>query len=184
MASSCAVIAASAETQIGLPEARVGVVPGGGGIAMLRARFQESAKTIVDCAKLLSTGTVCRNADEARKKGLLRREDVTVYHPDRLYAEAKRIALTAVPLGLPEWKPVTGPVVAMIERSQDELTKSGELTAHDGKIGDRIKTVLAKADSFEDALAKERAAFVELAKDTMSQARLRHMVESGKQLRN
>jgi 3-hydroxyacyl-CoA dehydrogenase len=184
MASTCSLIAANPETQIGLPESRVGVIPGGGGIALLRTRFQENAKTVVECAKLLVTGTVARNADEARKRGLLRREDPTVYHPDRLFTEAKRLALAAKPLGVPEWKPVVGPLLAMIERTQDELTKSGELTEHDGKIGDRIKFALAKSDSFEDALTKERAGFIELVKDTMSQARLRHMVESGKPLRN
>lgn len=184
MAASCSLIAAAAETQVGLPESRVGVIPGGGGIPILRTRMQESAKTLVEAAKLAATGTVVRCADEARKKGYLRREDVTIYHPDRLYSEAKRLALTATPQGVPEWKPVVGPLLGMIERMQEELVKSGEMTQHDGVIGDRIKAAIAKSTSFEDALARERAGFVELVKEGMSQARLRHMVESGKQLRN
>ncbi len=184
MAASCSLIAAAAETQIGLPEARVGVMPGGGGIPIMRTRMQESAKSLVECAKLVTTGTVVRNADEARKKGFLRREDVTVYHPDRLYSEAKRHALTAVPQGTPEWKPVVGPLLGMIEHMQEELTKAGEMTQHDGTIGDKIKAAIAKSNSFEDALDRERQGFIELVKDGLSQARLRYMVESGKQLRN
>ncbi len=184
MAASCSHIAAAAESQIGFPESRVGLLPSGGGTPLMHVRHQENAKSLVEAAKMLVLGTIARNADEARKRGLLRREDHTIYHPDRLFMEAKRIALTAEPAGVPEWTVVAGPVLGMIERMQDELTKSGEMTAHDGVIGDRIKHAIAKAESFEDSLAKERAGFVDLLKDGMTQTRIRHMIETGKPLRN
>ena len=184
MAASCSLIAAAAEVQIGFPESRVGLIPSGGGIAMMRLRNQDNAKSLVEAAKLMVLGTVARSADEARKRGFLRREDLTVYHPDRLYTEAKRLALLARPGGTPQWAQVAGPVAGMIERMQDELVKAGELTQHDCTIGDRIKAAIAKADSFEDSLAKERLGFVELMKDGLTQTRIRHMIENGKPLRN
>jgi 3-hydroxyacyl-CoA dehydrogenase len=184
MAASCSVIAAAAETNVGFPESRVGLLPSGGGTPLMHVRNQESAKTLAEAAKLLLLGTVARNADEARKRGFLRREDVTVYHPDRLVTEAKRIAINAEPAGIPEWAVVAGPVTGMIERMQEELAKAGEITVHDCTIGDKIKHAIARADSFEDSLAKERAAFVELLKDGMTQTRIRHMIETGKPLRN
>jgi len=184
MAASCSVVAAAAETQIGFPESRVGLIPAGGGIGLMHLRNQENAKSLVEAAKLLVTGTVARCADEARKRGFLRREDVTVYHPDRLIAEAKRLAQTALPSRLPEWQVVGGPVLGMLEHMQEELTKAGEITNHDCTVGDRIKAAIAKADSFEDALDRERQGFVELMKDGLTQTRIRYMIENGKPLRN
>jgi 3-hydroxyacyl-CoA dehydrogenase len=150
----------------------------------MHVRNQENAKSLVEAAKLLVTGTVARSADEARKRGFLRREDVTVYHPDRLLTEAKRLAQTASPSRSPEWQAVGGPVLGMLERMQEELIKSGEITNHDCTVGDRIKSAIAKAESFEDALNKERLGFVELLKDGLTQTRIRHMIENGKPLRN
>lgn len=184
MAAACSMIAANAETQVGFPESRVGLLPSGGGVAFMHARNQDTAKALVEAAKLITLGTVARNADEARRRGFLRKEDLTVYHPDRLLAEAKRAALTAQPAGIPEWKKVAGPVLGMIDAMQVELTKSGELTDHDCTIGDKIKAAIAKAESFEDSLAKERAGFIELLKEGLTQTRIRHMVENGKPLRN
>ncbi len=184
MAMSCSVIAASPETQIGLPESRVGVIPSGGGIAMMHTMHQGSAKALVEAAKSLVLGTITRSADEARKKGLVRETDVTVYHPDRLLTEAKRLALSASVVTLPAWAAVEGPVIGMIERFQEELFKSGELTEHDKTIGDKIKQAIAKAVSFEDALDKERAGFVDLLKDGLTQNRIKHMIDNGKPLRN
>jgi 3-hydroxyacyl-CoA dehydrogenase len=184
MAASCSKIAAAAETQVGFPEAKVGLLPSGGGVAFMHARNQENAKTLVEAAKLITLGTVARNADEARKRGFLRKEDVTVYHPDRLFSEAKRHALNAEPAGVPEWRQVAGPVLGMIDGMQNDLAKAGELTPHDCTVGDKVKAAIAKATSFQDALDKERAGFVELLKEVLTQNRIRHMVENGKPLRN
>ena len=145
---------------------------------------QGSAKTLAESARHLTLGTIFRSADEARRRGYLRRDDVTVYHPDRLIADARAIAADAPAQGEPDWKPVAGPVAGMIEQLQTELTAKGELTGHDGLISDKIKSALAKADSFEDALARERSGFVELMQDGLTQTRIRHMVETGKSLSN
>ncbi len=185
MAASCSLIAAAAETQIGLPEIKVGVIPGGGGTALMRTRNQSGgAKQIVEAVKTVATGTTSDNADHARKLGFLRPEDVTVYHPDMLFTEAKRLALTATARGSSPWMQVEGPLLGMIDRALDELRAKGQLTDHDVAVAEQMKHSFAKATSYEDALDKERAGFVAASKEGLSLARARHMLESGKALRN
>src|SRR5262249_51162750 len=132
----CSRVVANAECQIGLPEAKVGLLPGGRGTVLMRLRGQQLAREIADdvithemaqaglvrgrgqpkskyiaeTALLLNLGTVAANADLAREEGYLRKTDLTVYHPDRLIIEAKKVALTARPYDLPAWEPAEGPL--------------------------------------------------------------------------
>lgn len=185
MAASCTLIAAAAETQIGLPEVRVGLMPGGGGTAIMRTRCQDlGAKGLTEAVKTVATATISENADHARKLGYLRHDDVTVYHPDMLFTEAKRLVLGASARGSSTWVNVEGPVTGMVDRALQELKAKGQLSDHDVFIAEQIKPVFGKATSYEDALNKERAGFVAVCKEGLSLARARHMVESGKPLRN
>ncbi|MBS1714957.1 MAG: enoyl-CoA hydratase/isomerase family protein [Armatimonadetes bacterium] len=184
MATSCALVAAHPETQMGLPEAKVGLIPGGGGAARMRQRHDSSAKSIVDAVRTLVTGTVSSNADEARKLGFMRRRDVTVYHPDRLFTEAKRLALTVAPQPETHWGAVTGPVGGMIEQALQDLLKAGEITEHDHTVAEQLRHVFVKSAGLDDAFAKERAAFDVLLAHGLTLARIRHMLETGKPLRN
>jgi 3-hydroxyacyl-CoA dehydrogenase len=81
LAMSCSHIVANAESQIGLPESKVGLIPGGRGTVLMRLRHQIIPKRIAEIAMLLTHGTVAPNADTARELGYLRTTDVTVYHP-------------------------------------------------------------------------------------------------------
>lgn len=184
MAASCSQCVLAAESQISLPEVKVGLIPGGGGTALLRLRHQENAKELVSVAQLLALGTLSSNAVEARKIGYLRLTDVVSYHPDRLLEDARQAALTAQPSPLPEWKPVAGPVTGMIDQALADMRKKGDLTEHDFTVSEHAKAVLAKATSFEDALSRERQAFRLLLSEGLTVARVRHMIESGKPLRN
>ncbi|MCH7903930.1 MAG: enoyl-CoA hydratase/isomerase family protein [Armatimonadetes bacterium] len=184
MAISCSRVVATAESKLGFPESRVGLLPSGGGLALLRLRHQSSAKRLAEIAKLLALGTLSTSADNARKLGFMREDDVTVYLDDRLLHEAKIAALEAEPRKEQEWSAVLGPLSGMIESAQAQLLKSGELSAHDRLISDKIKAVLAKSTSFDDALEKERTGFISLLAEGLSQTRIRHMIETGKPLRN
>lgn len=185
LAAGCSLIAASPETQIGLPETLVGLIPGGAGNAVMRLRGQGGgAKRLVDVVQTIATGTLSANADDARRIGFLRDEDVTIYHPDRLLMEAKALALKATPLIRPEWQEVTGPVKGMIDRMLQELVKLGVLSNHDTVIADKVKHIFADSTSWEDANNRERKAFVELCREGLSQARIKHMTETNKPLRN
>jgi 3-hydroxyacyl-CoA dehydrogenase len=184
MAASCSLIAAAPETQIGLPEARVGLVPGGGGIGLMRLRNQSDAKSLAEIIKTVTMGVTSSCADHARALGYLRPLDVTIYHPDRLLMEAKKLALEAKPVQHPAWNEVAGPVVGMAERALDECRKAGEATNYDLQIGDKLKPAFARATSFEDSLVKERLAFLDLCREGLSLARMKHMLEMGRPLRN
>ncbi len=186
LAAGCTRIAALAETQIGLPEVRVGLVPGGAGIGVMRLRSQSGgAKAVVNAARLIGTGQLSANADEARGLGFLRPEDVTIYHPDRLLTEAKQLALDAGTAERPAWIELVGPLRGMIDRMQDEL-KAGDVnfTEYDEQINDKVKHVITTATSFEQAVELERKAFLDLCREGRSLARMRHMIEHGKPLRN
>ncbi len=185
LAAGCSLIAASPETQIGLPEALVGLVPGGAGNAVMRLRGQTGgAKRLVDVVQTIATGTLSANADDARRLGYLRDEDITVYHPDRLLTEAKNLALSAKPLTRPDWQEVSGPVKGMIDRMLQEMVKLGALSNHDTVIADKVKHVFADSKNWEDANDRERKAFVELCREGLSQARIKHMADTNKPLRN
>lgn len=185
LAAGCTLIAASPETQIGLPESLVGLIPGGCGNAVMRLRNQaRGAKGLVEACQLIAQGTLSANADDARRLGYLRDEDVTVYHPDRLLTEAKRLALAAEPLERPVWQEVGGPLKGMIDRMQQELFKEGALSRHDQAISDKVKHVFADSADWDEANDRERKSFVELCHEGLSLARMKHMLEGGKPLRN
>ncbi len=184
IALSCAKILASAESSIGLPESKVGLIPGGRGTALMRVYNQHSAKRLAEVGKTLTEGIISSSADHARSLGFLRQTDVTIYHPDRLLSEAKRLALIGDPSNRPTWHTPEGPLSGMIDREIEESRKQGLISDHDKTIGDKIRTIFAKAQSFEDALRLERSEFIDLCKKALSQARVHHMVETNKPLRN
>jgi hypothetical protein len=84
----------------------------------------------------------------------------------------------------PEWEEVVGPVVGRIDQLQKDRLSKGEMTAYDEFLGDRLKAVIAKSNSYEQALHAERAEFLEICNKALSQARLRHMIEQKTPLRN
>jgi 3-hydroxyacyl-CoA dehydrogenase len=184
MAASCPVMAVAAESQVGLPEIRVGLIPGGGGTAMLRLRHQSSAKEVVEIAKYLALGQPSSNAVEARKAGLLRPTDVVVHLADRLLHDAKAAARAVAPAPLPEWREIPGPLTGMIDQALADMRKKGEISDHDVLVSEEAKKVLSKSRDYEDALDRERHAFRVLLEEGLTLARIRHMVETGKPLRN
>lgn len=185
LAFQCPRVVALADSMLGFPEAKVGLFPGGGGTAELARRPQaEGAKAVVEMALRLTNGEVSINADQAKALGYLRQSDLTVYHPERLITDARAAVLTVEPSAGHPWQVPQGPVGGMIDREQQSLKEKGALSDHDELIGDRIKQVFTKPESFEDALAKERALFIEMCQKALTQARIRHMLETGKPLRN
>jgi 3-hydroxyacyl-CoA dehydrogenase len=185
MAASCSEIVASPETQIGLPEAKVGLIPGGGGTPLMRLRCQAGgAKALVDGVKTLAQGIVSANADDARQYGYLRPQDTTEYHPDRLLTTALSRVHQVTAASLPTWQPVSGPFLGMAGAALQELKAKGDFTDYDELIGDKIKNVFGKSIEFPDALQREREAFLALVTEGRTLARMRYMVENGRPLRN
>jgi 3-hydroxyacyl-CoA dehydrogenase len=185
LALGCPVAVAHPEAQIGFPEARVGLIPGGRGTVLMRLYNQSSAKWLAEVAMELTQGLTSGSADHARALGYLRPTDVTEYHPDRLLHRARRLlADRAEWPARPAWRAVEGPLVGMIDRRQNELAAQGVLSRYDEFIGDRIKAVIAKTTSYENARTAERAEFIELCRNRYTEARIRHMLEQRTPLRN
>ncbi|MBX3097591.1 MAG: hypothetical protein KF812_12085, partial [Fimbriimonadaceae bacterium] len=184
LAGACPIVVAQAETNIGFPESRVGLIPGGGGTVETRLRHQESAKQVADALGWVAQGAVASNADEAKRWGYLRAYDVTAYHPDRLIADAKIALRSATVPPVPDWTVIPGPLTGMLDQTLDKLQKGQDFSIHDRKIGDAIAHVFCKPKSLEDAYAREREEFVKLLRDGLTQARIKHMLETGKPLRN
>ncbi|MES4792856.1 MAG: hypothetical protein C4321_07570, partial [Chloroflexota bacterium] len=84
LAASCSRIVADSEAKIGLPEARVGLLPGGRGTALMRLRAQASNAAMVGMVSDLAQGLISDNAIHARQMGVLAAGDLTEFHPDRL----------------------------------------------------------------------------------------------------
>ncbi len=183
LAASCSVIVADAEAHIGLPEVRVGVLPAGRGTALVRTINQNSHERLVESFSAIAQGIVAPNADSARLAGYLRPSDLTSYHPDRLVDTAKNALVEATPVRIP-WLASPPTLTGQLDRELARLRSQNLISEYDLTIGHAIKAVYAKSGSFEEAVMAERWHFLDLCHRAHSVARMRHMVENNKPLRN
>ena len=184
MALSCAGIVASAEATVGFDEARLGLVPTARGAAILRSLHGSSSRKVGEIAITLTEGTVFSNPDLARAAGLLRATDVTEYLPDRLVTRAKELTRVVSAQPLAPFPPIEGPLVGMIDRGLAERRNRGSLTDYDVTVGHKIRQLMARTMDYEECLDLERKESIELGGKALTQARLRHVLDTGKALRN
>lgn len=187
----CDAIQAHAELSIGLVETRIGVIPGWGGCKEMLLRL--NAEPPLAAFGLIAPAKVSTSAYDARNLGFLRAGDGITMNRDRLLGDAKRKALELAENYAPP-KPslivLTGLSGASAIRDMlDGEAAGGRLTAHDRVVGETLCSVLTGGQSAgpvqEDAiLALEREAFIDLLAMPASVARVRHMLETGKPLRN
>lgn len=199
----CDAIQAHAELSIGLVETRIGVIPGWGGckemllrFSTMKGRAQEPVAPALAAFRLIAPATVSTSAFDARNLGFLRPSDGITMNRDRLLGDAKRKALElAADYTVPEPRLVALSGLSgasAIGTILDDEALSGRLTAHDRVVGETLASVLTggpTADSStpadEDAiLALEREAFIDLLSTPATVARVRHMLDTGKPLRN
>ncbi|MGE7205651.1 3-hydroxyacyl-CoA dehydrogenase NAD-binding domain-containing protein [Sphingomonas sp. NPDC019816] len=195
-------IQAHAETYIGLVETGVGLVPGWGGNGELIDRLAKSPKmpkgpmpAAMKAFETISTAQVSRSAALAKDLGYLRKDDGITMNRDRLLADAKQKALSLVEGYQPPEKPVfrlpgaAGRVA--FNGAVADFAKKGVATPYDVVVASRLANIVTGGEAdiidevSEDQLLKlERAAFMESVKDARTQARVEHMLETGKPLRN
>ena len=180
----CAQVIAHSEAQIGLPEIKVGLLPGGAGNVVLRQRGSQTVKDIVAMAKSIMTGAVSTNAYQARTLGYLRSSDVIATHPDRILYDAKHLALKVEVQPQPVWNTPSGPIIGMVDQLIADLEKTQDWATYDFQVAESIKHVFTKSTSAEDARHREREEFLRLCRNGMTYERIKHMLENGKPLRN
>jgi 3-hydroxyacyl-CoA dehydrogenase len=115
---------------------------------------------------------------------------------DRLLADAKAKALELVAQGYKPPEPakvnLPGPSgAAALGLAVTELQHQGKATQHDGVVASRLAEVVTggATDITEEIgedqlLALERRAFLALIREPKTLARMEHMLETGKPLRN
>lgn len=181
LAMHCQTVIAHPEAVLGLPETAVGLIPAGGGTALLRYRSQGDAKAMAAAATLIIAGTKV-NAPEAKKAFLLRDNAQIVRNPDQLHyvtLNASREKATD-----PVWSTAPPQLASMIEDSIESLRKSGEIGDYGVALGQSIKHVFVKPSTYEEALEMEREQFLQFLGKPMTIARIKHMLETGKPLVN
>ncbi len=195
-------IVAHAETYMGLVECGVGVVPGWGGCGELIGRGVSSPvmpkgpmPAVAKAFETISTAKVSKSAAEARELMFLRPTDRIVMNRDRLLHDAKaralELAVDYAPPSKPEFRlPGESGKVAM-EGVVAGFRKTGVATPHDAVVAGELATVLSGGEAdlidvvTEDKMSElERAAFLRLLKTPGTLARVEHMLETGKPLRN
>jgi 3-hydroxyacyl-CoA dehydrogenase len=188
----CARIQASAELYMGLVEVGVGLIPGGGGCKEMLIRSRDVKKLF----EQIGFAKVSTSAAEARHFHYLREADGISMNPERLIDDAKRLALALVP-GYAPGAPRTD--IAVSGQEGFALMKMGVWMAHEGGyisdydavIGEKLAHVLSGGRltgtpqvSEHYLLDLEREAFLSLCGRLESQARIQHMLKTGKALRN
>jgi 3-hydroxyacyl-CoA dehydrogenase len=199
-------VQAHAETYCGLVEVGVGVIPGWGGCKELLQRYYEAslkpgaAKGPVPHVKQafesIGTAKVAKSAADAKDIGYLRESDGITMNRDRLLFDAKQKAIElSKDYKAPEPKsvPLPGPSGKYaLELAVSDLRKTGKATPYDVVVCDALADVLTggpDADPTvpvgEDTILQlERESFMRLVRNNGTAARIEHMLEKGKPLRN
>ncbi len=192
------------ESYIGLVEAGVGLLPAGGGLKEFARRAAQTATTGMDLFAALKPGfeaaamaKVSSSALEAKALGLLRADDRIVMNAFELLHVARQEARALAEGGYRPPLParnirVAGDVgIATFRMLLVNMREGRFISQYDEEIATRIATVLCggevdrHAEVDEDWLLRlERQHFVALAKQENTQARIAHMLETGKPLRN
>jgi 3-hydroxyacyl-CoA dehydrogenase len=202
--AGCDRVVALAELYCGAVEVGVGLIPGGGGNLRLLAQWSERLPgkrmgPMMATQKAFETiayAKVSTSAHEAVDLGYLRPESAIVLSRDHLIARARQVALDISDEYSPPEPAQLVPAgkggrlaIGLVVKG---LVKAGKISEHDALVAGKLSHVLTGGElarggqplSEQDFLDLEREAFVSLAGEPLSQARMAHMLKTGKPLRN
>ena len=195
------------ETYAGLVEAGVGLIPAGGGCKEFAIRAAEWAARSATPGEVfgflqpvfqtIAMAKVAKSAVEAIDYGFAQPCDTILFNADELLFVAIKEARALADAGwAPPQKardiPVAGKNgIANFEMMLVNMKEGGMISAHDYKVARAAAVALCGGEietgsrvDEEWLLTVERRRFVELLKTPETQARIRHMLETGKPLRN
>ena len=195
-------VQAHAETYMGLVEVGVGVIPAWTGSTELLTRSVQNPKRprgpmppLAQTFETIGMAKVAKSAFEARELLFLREGDGITMNRDRLLADAKERALAMVDgYVAPERSEITLPGSSgriALEMAVNALRLKGAATPHDEIVAGQLAVVLSGGATDitlpvgdETLLKLEREAFMMLIRQPATLARIEHMLETGKPLRN
>lgn len=200
----CDAAVAAAESYIGLVEVGVGLIPGGSGTKEFALRASDSffegdvqIPSLIDRFRNIAMASVGTSAAQAFNYGyMIHGRDSVVLNKDRNIAEAKKKALK---LAENYTQPIQRTDVTVLGRTglgalyaaANELRLGNYASEHDIVIAKKIAWVLCGADltgtqkvSEQYLLDLEREAFLSLAGEDKTKARIQHMLQTNKPLRN
>lgn len=205
-AMHCTARVAAVESYLGLVEAGVGLIPAGGGCkefalqaAAIAARQQygEPNAALYASFAQLSKAKVSKSAQEAREMGFLQPSDTILFNPNELLYVAIRKARALADVGhYPPLRPRGVKVagrggIATLEAGLVNMRDGGFISAHDYRVARAAAVALCGGEVDAGSLVDEqwlldieRQQFVALTRSPETQARIRHMLDSGKPLRN
>jgi 3-hydroxyacyl-CoA dehydrogenase len=200
---------AALESYIGLVEAGVGLLPGGGGCKEIAVRAaQDVARGVVgsqlDQLPFLRTyfqtvamAKVSRSALEAKELGFLRPADPVVFNAFEVLHVARATARALAETGYrpplsPRNIPVAGRTgIATLEMMLVNMRDGGFISPYDFEIGLRIARVICGGEVEPGSqvdekwlLDLERSEFMALLRNAKTQERIAHTLKTGKPLRN
>lgn len=203
----------AAESYIGLVEVGVGLIPAGGGTKEMLIRNTEHLfevqpgglypkqielmPYVARAFETIAMAKVSTSGPEAVKLGYLRPSDKVTVNRDYLIEDAKRTVLAIniegykPPRPLKEIRVAGENALAMIKLGLWTMRESRYITEHDVTISTKVGHVLCGGNVVADTkvseqylLDLEREAFLSLCGNPKTQARIQHMLSTGKPLRN
>ena len=195
---------AAAESYVGLVEAGVGLIPGGGGTKEFAVRASDAFREgdvqmniLIDKFQTIATAKVATSADEAFKFGyLLREKDSIVTNKDRNIAAAKtkvlQLAVNYIPKQPRKDIMVLGRAgLSTLYVAAHSLLLGKYASEHDIKVAKKIAFVLCGGDltgpqrvSEQYLLDVEREAFLSLCGEQKTLERIQYTLTNNKPLRN
>ena len=198
----CSGVQAHAESNVGLTEAAAGLLPAWGGCGELLLRLRSNPAlpegpmpAVTRAFEIIATGAITKSAAQARELGFLRAGDGITMNRDRLLADAKAKALALTADYRPPEKlsfTLPGPSgLAALQTIAESQRQRGKASDFDMIVATAIATVLMGGDAQPTQPVSE-AALLDLEKMQVlalghrpeSLARMRHLLDTGKPLRN
>lgn len=198
----CDAVIAAFEAYPGLVEAGVGLIPAGGGCKEMAMRAAAKAQEtdlmpfLQPYFQQIATAVVAGSAPEAKQLGYLREKDSWVmHHNEVLFAALAQIqAMQAANYQPPlkkQFKIAGREGHARLQAGLVNWLEGGVISQHDYFLANQLAHVLCGGDINEGELVDEawllhleKQAFMTLAATPLSQARISHLLETGKPLRN
>ena len=193
------------ETYAGLVEVGVGVLPAGGGTTSMLVRALEFVPEglqvdpfpfVRRAFEAIATAKVGTSGAEVIELGYLRESDIVLPNYDHQIAKAKDVCLGLVKAGYtaprrPRLIALGDGPRAAFQQALWGMQEAGWASEHDALIANKVAYVLTGGNRLlgtsiteEDLHELEAEAFVSLCGTEKTQARIQHMLVSGKPLRN